>query len=603
MIFLRKNIYRILTLVLAVAYCLHTSSCASTKGAPTGGPKDTIPPVVVKVVPQMNSTGIPLTKGNVVIFFNEYVQIKDASKNIFLSPPQKKAVKTKIKGKSIVVEFQEPLDSNTTYSINFGGSIVDNNEGNPLNGFSYAFSTGNSVDSLLYSGKVVNAETLFPVTGATVALYENPKDSSVITTLPVAIARTDEWGYFTIKNLKPVEYTIYAFSDDNNNYKYDQGAESIAFTDSTITPVTVMNPELPQLKYIDAKDTAALMARPSEIELALFKEKSNNQFIRDYKRYSKRGAYIKFNSTDVQIDSFSIAGIKDEQLIKQFNIVKDSLTFWINEPGKLNDTLVLSIKYHKTDTAGILTPTVEKLKLTAPFEKKNDRRGGSSGQTDKKRKDLLEFDILSDNKMVEQNGIVLSFKEPLVVMDNDSIRFKMTNAKQIVTDVKFDIKQDSIEINKYIIRPDIQFVKGNDYTITFPEGVFRDINGFTNDSTQTNITLPNNDNMSSITFELSNVNARYIVELINEARNKVYRKYIITEDSELIFPYLDKGNYCLRITEDKNNNGLLDTGDLLAKKQPEKVLLYTLDNGKEVIELNEKTDLVQSVDIARMFGK
>ena len=603
MIFLRKNIYRILTLVLAVAYCLHTSSCASTKGAPTGGPKDTIPPVVVKVVPQMNSTGIPLTKGNVVIFFNEYVQIKDASKNIFLSPPQKKAVKTKIKGKSIVVECQEPLDSNTTYSINFGGSIVDNNEGNPLNGFSYAFSTGNSVDSLLYSGKVVNAETLFPVTGATVALYENPKDSSVITTLPVAIARTDEWGYFTIKNLKPVEYTIYAFSDDNNNYKYDQGAESIAFTDSTITPVTVMNPELPQLKYIDAKDTAALMARPSEIELALFKEKSNNQFIRDYKRYSKRGAYIKFNSTDVQIDSFSIAGIKDEQLIKQFNIVKDSLTFWINEPGKLNDTLVLSIKYHKTDTAGILTPTVEKLKLTAPFEKKNDRRGGSSGQTDKKRKDLLEFDILSDNKMVEQNGIVLSFKEPLVVMDNDSIRFKMTNAKQIVTDVKFDIKQDSIEINKYIIRPDIQFVKGNDYTITFPEGVFRDINGFTNDSTQTNITLPNNDNMSSITFELSNVNARYIVELINEARNKVYRKYIITEDSELIFPYLDKGNYCLRITEDKNNNGLLDTGDLLAKKQPEKVLLYTLDNGKEVIELNEKTDLVQSVDIARMFGK
>lgn len=603
MIFLRKNIYRILTLVLAVAYCLHTSSCASTKGAPTGGPKDTIPPVVVKVVPQMNSTGIPLTKGNVVIFFNEYVQIKDASKNIFLSPPQKKAVKTKIKGKSIVVEFQEPLDSNTTYSINFGGSIVDNNEGNPLNGFSYAFSTGNSVDSLLYSGKVVNAETLFPVTGATVALYENPKDSSVITTLPVAIARTDEWGYFTIKNLKPVEYTIYAFSDDNNNYKYDQGAESIAFTDSTITPVTVMNPELPQLKYIDAKDTAALMARPSEIELALFKEKSNNQFIRDYKRYSKRGAYIKFNSTDVQIDSFSIAGIKDEQLIKQFNIVKDSLTFWINEPGKLNDTLVLSIKYHKTDTAGILTPTVEKLKLTAPFEKKNDRRGGSSGQTDKKRKDLLEFDILSDNKMVEQNGIVLSFKEPLVVMDNDSIRFKMTNAKQIVTDVKFDIKQDSIEINKYIIRPDIQFVKGNDYTITFPEGVFRDINGFTNDSTQTNITLPNNDNMSSITFELSNVNARYIVELINEARNKVYRKYIITEDSELIFPYLDKGNYCLRITEDKNNNGLLDTGDLLAKKQPEKVLLYTLENGKEVIELNEKTDLVQSVDIARMFGK
>lgn len=601
--FIKKNIYRILTMALLVAYCMHTSSCASTQGAPTGGPKDTIPPVVVKVVPEMNATGLPLTKSNVVISFNEYVQIKDASKNIFLSPPQKKPVKARVKGKGIVVEFQEPLDSNKTYSINFGGAIVDNNEGNPLNGFSYTFSTGDSVDSLMFSGKVVNSENLFPTANATVALYINPKDSSVITNLPAAIARTDEWGYFTVRNLKPIEYTIYAFSDENNNYMYDQGAESIAFIDTTITPVTVMDEDLPQLQYIDPKDTTALLARPSEIELALFKEKSNNQFIRDYKRYSNRGAYIKFNSADVQIDSFSIAGIKDSQILKQFNVYKDSLSFWINEPGKLNDTLLLGIKYHKTDTAGVLTPTVEKLKLIAPFEKKNDKKGNSENKADNKRKDLLEFKITADNKKVEQNGIELSFNEPLVKVDIDSIRFTMTNAKQIVSDVEFSLKQDSLEMNKYIIRPNIQFVRGNDYTIIFPQGIFRDINGFTNDSTQTKITLPNSDNMSSITFEITNVNARYIVELINEKRNTVFRKYIITEDSKLPFPYLDKGTYSLRITEDKNNNGLLDTGDLMAKRQPEKVLLYKLGDGKDIITLNEKTDLVQTVDIEQMFGK
>ena len=164
------------------------------------------------------------------------------------------------------------------------------------------------------------------------------------------------------------------------------------------------------------------------------------------------------------------------------------------------------------------------------------------------------------------------------------------------------MEQDSIEINKYVIRPQEQFVKGNDYEIKFPMGIFRDINGFTNDSTKTQITLPNSDNASSIAVEIINVGARYIVELINDTRTKVYRKYIINNDAVLEFPYLEKGKYAIRITEDKNNNGLLDTGDLLKRKQPEKVLLYTLPGGSEIIELNEKTDLEQTIDIKELFG-
>lgn len=584
------------------AYCLHTSSCASTKAAPSGGPKDTIPPVVVEAVPAMNATSFPIEKGSIEIAFNEYVQIKDATKNILLSPPQKKPVKARVKGKGILVTFQEPLDTNTTYSLNFGNAIVDNNEGNPLYGYSYSFSTGKTIDSMMLSGTVMDAVSLFPIEGATIALYLNAKDSSVINTLPDAVARSDKWGYFTVRNLKPLPYSVFAFTDGNNNNKYDQGGEDIAFLDDVVTPNEVMHPDSPQLQYIDPKDTLACLSRHSEIDLYLFREKSANQFIRDYKRTSRRAAYIKFNAADVQIDSFSIKGIKDDRIIRQFNITNDSLCFWIKEGRTIPDTLELGIKYLKTDTTGNLSPAVENLRLVAPFEKKDDRRKTQSTD-DGKRKDLLEFTLNSDKTKVEQEGIVFIFKDPLIELNMDTVTFKMRTPKRIESDVEYSLIQDSIEINRYSIKPEVQFVKGNDYELYIPQGAFKDINGFTNDSTMVSISLPTEDNLSSITLEVTGVDSRYIIELINSTRSQVFRKYVIMDDSELVFPYLQRGEYSIRITEDKNSNGIFDPGDLLLKKQPEKVMLYTLPDGNEIIGLNERTDLVQSIDLGEMFGK
>ena len=592
---IKRNLHKIITILLVVGYSLHTSSCASTKAAPSGGPKDTIPPVVVAAKPLENSVNFPLEEGEIYITFNEYVQLKDAFKNILLSPPQKKAVKTRIKGKGFVVTFPEPLDTNQTYSLNFGNAIVDNNESNPLYGYAYSFSTGDTVDSLMFSGKVVDAETLFPIENATVALYLNAKDSTVMNELPDAVAKTDIWGYFTIRNLKAAAYNMFAFSDGNNNNKYDQGSEKIAFLDSTVTPFEVMHPDAVQLKYYDPKDTLACLSRPAEVELSLFTEKPKTQFIMDYKRTSRRSAYIKFSAQNTQIDSFSISGLKDEQLIKQFNVTNDSLVFWINEPGSVADTLELAVKYHKTDSSGRLVPSVENLRLVAPFERKDSKND--------EEKNKLKFTVKADSKMVEQEGIVLEFTDPLVVKRFDTLSFVMSTPKQIKSNVEYTVEQDSIEINKYVIRPKVQFVPGNDYQIKFPMGIFKDINGFTNDSTETKITLPNSDNASSITLDITGVKARYIVELINDTRSTVYRKYVINEDCELVFPYLDKGKYSIRITQDKNSNGLLDTGDLLSRKQPEKVLLYTLPGGKDIIELNEKTDIMQSVNIEELFEK
>lgn len=593
----KEYICKTLVIVLFGIYCMHTSSCAGTKGSPSGGPKDTLAPVVTGMYPDSNATDFPLADKEIEIEFDEYVQIKDPGKNILLSPPQKKAVKTRIRKKSVLVSFQEPLDSNRTYTLAFGNAIVDNNEGNPLYGYSYSFSTGKTIDSMMLSGTVVDAITLFPVEGATVALYTDAKDSTVMQQLPDAVARTDKWGYFTVRNLKPVPYKVYAFADGNTNNLYERGSETIAFLDTLVTPVKVMRNGMPELVYTDPLDTLASLARPTEVQMSIFAEKAANQFIKDYQRPTRRGAYIKFNAADVQIDSFAIEGIAPERIIRQFNITNDSLAFWIKEGARLDDTLLLGIKYHKTDSSGNLSPAVENLRLVAPFEKKDDKKDKKM----EKRKDLLEFEIHADKTKVEQDGVVLKFKEPLYEMLQDSITFRMKTPKGIESNVVYSLVQDSMDICTYIIKPQEQFVKGNDYSIYFPHAVFKDINGFTNDSTVTSVSLPTDDNMSSITLEISGVNSRYIVELVTKTRDKVFRKYIINSDCELLFPYLQRGEYSIRITQDKNNNGLFDPGDVLLGKQPEKVILYKLPNGKDVLELNEKTDLVQSINFTGYF--
>ena len=605
-LFKKENIFKILTVVLLGLYSVHTSSCANTSGAPTGGPKDTIPPVITATVPDSNATNVPVHKTAITISFNEYVQLKDASKNIFLSPPQKKRPETKIKGKSVVVTFPEDLDSNRTYALNFGMALADNNEGNALPNYVYSFSTGSVIDSMLISGTILDYTTLLPQEGVSIALYEQPKDSSVLTTLPDAITKSDQWGYFCLRNLKPVSYGLYAFKDENNNNMYDPGIESIGFSDSLVTPAVVMQKELTQMAIYDMKDTVACLERPSEMDVYIFKEKPTIQYISGYERTTKRGAYITFGAPNAIIDSFSIRGIKNDQIIKQFNQTYDSLAFWINVGSKLPDTLYLGIKYHKTDTLGNLVPTVENLKLIAPFENqqaKNQSRlsKGNDSKAPKERADLLKMTLSADAKMVEQNGYTIEFPEPVIEAQFDSIRFTMSTPRGIVTNEKLIIEKDSTNVRKYILRPEGNFKAGNDYELIIPKATFKDINGFTNDSTYNKLILPSDDKLSSITLEMVNVDARYIVELVDDKRTKIHRKYIISSDESLLFPYLSKGKYSIRITEDKNCNGLLDTGALLEKRQPEKVRLYKLEDGDYVINLEEKTDLEQTIDVKILF--
>lgn len=601
----RLRICKLLTIIMLAAYCLHSSSCANTRGAPTGGPKDTIPPVVLNMEPDSNAINFPVVKGKITITFDEYVQLKDPSKNIILSPPQKKRPKTSIKGKSIVVTFEEPLDSNTTYSLNFGNAIVDNNESNPLPFFTYTFSTGTTIDTMMLSGNVYDYATLLPVEGATVSLYHNAKDSSVFNDLPAAVTKTDKWGYFVVRNIKNVPYRVYTIKDENNNHKYDPGLELVGFLDSLYTPNVIMEKGMPQLGIYDMKDTLACMSRPSEIELVMFPEKTTKQYIRDYKRVSERGSYIKFGAPNVQIDSFSIKGIKSSRVLQQLNATKDSLCFWIKDGSMIDDTLFVGIKYLKSDSLNNLVPTAENLKFILPKALRNKDKSNDRSKQDnkeKKRKDLLELSLEATPETLDQDGFVLEFPEPLLVAKQDSLRFTMIDPKQQKFNAPYTFTRDTADLKRYILMPVDEFKKGNEYELFIPQFAFKDIYGNTNDSTKLKVSLPNDEKLSSIAMQLTNVDTKYIIELVNDTRDKIFRRYTVTKDSTLLFPYLKEGDYSIRITQDLNANGRLDIGDVLAGKLPEKVRLYRLPGGEAIIKVGERMDIEQSVDLKELFN-
>lgn len=581
---------------LILGAMMFSHSCANTTTPPTGGPKDTIPPLLTEIYPLPGAINVPVSKTELKMKFNEYVVVKD-QKSLFLSPPMEKAPKYKIQGKSVIVYFEEPLDSGKTYTLDVTNAIVDNNEGNPYPGYTMVFSTGDRIDSMLVTGIVQDCNTLLPLKGATVMLYKDQADSAIFLNRPDAAVKTDEWGFFCLRNIQDTVYRMYAIWDENNNNKYDPESEKVAFIDSLIRPVTVVTDSLPEVMKYDMKDTVNCLARKQEYELNIFKEKPSNQMIVNKERVGERTAYITFMAPYAQIDSIWIKGVPAEKLITQFNLQQDSLEIWVNDPKPQPDTMYLNVKYMKTDTLGLLNSFIEEVRLPRPKQ----GVGKSSKKNIKKEDTTAVVTITAEPETVEQYGFVMEFKYPLVEEAFDSLSFRYLNPKQQEFKVNYKVEQDSLNLRKYVVRPDLEMLSGYEYFLKIPHRKFKDINGFYNDSTEVKVSLPKDDKLSMMSLELSNVHNKYIVDLLNEKRDKVIRSYIIDKDTTLPFPYLKAGKYSIRITEDINRNGMVDTGILLEHKQPEKVRYYKLADGTFLIDIPEMTELEQNIDLSEMF--
>lgn len=592
-----SNLIPAIPVAIILGTMIFSHSCANTTTPPSGGPKDTIPPVIMEVVPVMGATNVPTKKTKLYLKFNEYVQVKDA-KSLFLSPPLEKAPKYRLKGKGVEITFENDLDSNKTYTLDVTNAIADNNEGNMFPGFTLVFSTGDRIDSMVVTGLVQDCNTLQPLKGATVLLYKDHADSAIFLKRPDAAVKTDDWGFFCLRNIQDTVYRMYALIDENNNNKYDPDAEKVAFIDSLVKPVVVVNDSLPELLKYEMDDTLNCLARKTEYELSIFREKPSKQMIVNKERVGERTSYITFMAPYAEIDSIWITGVPAEKLITQFNILRDSLEIWVNDPAPQPDTFHLNVKYLKTDTLGMLNPAVDEIKLLNP-----DRKVfGKSSKKDLKHEDTIAVvDVVAKPETVEQYGFTMEFKYPVVETAFDSLKFTYLNPKQQEFTGKFTVQQDSTNLRKYIIMPSEKLQAGYEYKLKVPYRIFRDINGFYNDSTEVKVTLPNDDKLSTLFLHLSDVNNKYIIDLLNEKRNEVLRSYVIDKDQTLIFPYLKAGKYSIRITEDLNRNGIVDTGILLEHKQPEKVRFYKLEDGTFLIDIPEMTEMDQNLNLKEMF--
>ena len=397
---------RFLPLIIVVCACLlplFFPSCANTTQAPSGGKKDTIPPYIIDIKPLPRTVNVPVKGVTFEFVFNEYVTIKTPA-NIFLSPPQQRPPKSRLRGRSLLVSFEEPLEPNTTYTLSFTDAIADANEGNMFAGYTYVFSTGSQIDTMMMTGTVVDCNTLAPVKGATVLLHKDHGDSAIFNRRPYAAVKTDDWGFFALPFIQDTLYRLYAIRDADQDNRYNPETETVAFIDSLIRPVMVAGDTVREMLKYDMLDTLRCLARRSEHELKLFREKPSRQFIVNKVRTAERSAYLTFQAPGAWIDSLWIRGYQANQVITQFNIEQDSLEIWINSRRAAPDTMRIFVNYRKTDTLGRLMPTQDlvlrqhgvPLLRGNPQPRRHHRRHGPQavpvgGETLQKALPLLSF--------------------------------------------------------------------------------------------------------------------------------------------------------------------------------------------------------------------
>lgn len=494
------------------------------RGNPTGGPKDIAPPVLIKAEPE-NMT-INFKSDKIRLYFDEFVKLEDIQNQLIVSPPLKYIPEITPQGgasKYVEVKIKDTLKANTTYTFNFGQSIVDNNEGNPNSFLTYVFSTGDYIDSLEASGVVRDAFNRKADEFISIMLYEIDSaytDSTLYQKPPNYITNTlDSTVIFTLKNLKEGKYVMFAIKDESKNNIFDQNTDKVAFLQDTISLPT---------------DSTYL--------LTLFKE------IPDYK--ISVPSFVAKNRI-----SFGYYGDGSNIDIEPLTVLPDSVkTTILKERGK--DTL--NYWFTPTDIDSIVfTITNEKMKLIDTF-------------TVKSRKVDLDSLIFIPN----QRGS-LSFNDPFYIAANiplvqiDSSKVTMINKDS--TAVDFTIILDSVT-NKvdfdFIVEPN------ENYILDLVPGAITGFFGATNDTLSYRLSTKSLADYGNLSISLEgNVTYPLIVQLTDE-KGKIEQEIISKEAQVFEFNTIDPSNYLVRIIFDSNGNGKWDTGSYLKKIQPEKVSYF-----------------------------
>ncbi len=514
---------------LLIAFCLSFASCA-LRVPITGGPKDVATPNIAKTIPANFSTNF--TAKTIVIDFDEYIDFKDLSKQLIISPLMAKEPEIAIKKKSIIIKLPDSLAKDVTYTINFGDAIVDTHEGVALEDFQYVFSTGDQLDSLQINGDIKFAENLKTEKGIYALLYKNTNDTVVYGTLPDYYSKTSENGTFVIKNLKAGSYKLFALKDVNNNYKFDSKTEAVAF--STL-PITIPDSTTFHLRLFVESDTMPALLKAQYI--------------------SKGKAIIIFSAPVNQFILKTIAPtvVKNSHLIFESSFNNDSVYVYCT------DTLVDSL--HAVLLNG--NAIIDTININLQSSKLVKGKSTAAPET--------------LNLLTNLNGGVLETSKPLTLTFDSPL--KELNAAQIqltedsITTVKFTLaKMDSIG---KIYRIDFNAEENKSYVLSIPKGAAESIFNQTNDS----ITIPFKTRevreyaSIQLTIISSEIDFIYLVQLLTET-DVVLRQQKVTKSEKISFDYLLPTKYKIRLIYDTNDNGLWNSGSYTHKIQPEKVIYY-----------------------------
>jgi uncharacterized protein (DUF2141 family) len=539
---MKKLIYTVLSIVVI-------SGCAK-RGSPTGGLIDSIPPVLINSSPKINSTNFD--SDEIRLTFDEYVKLDKVEEQLIISPPlDKNSYEVKpLNGvtKKVFLEFIDSLETETTYSINFGNSIKDNNEGNPLTFFSYTFSTGETIDSLYVRGNISDAFDKETDDYISIHLYRIDSifnDSIIFNNRPTYISNSLDSTNYQFKNLKEGKYLIVAIKDVDNNYFFDPFYDKIGFIDSLIT-----------------------LPRDSIINLKLFKEETTLIWDKPHFINSEKigfGYYGKLDLKNIKIES-SIPDSVQYTYTKESE--KDTLIFWLskNSFDSLNFNLI------EKDTTKL---------VTIKFDRARDT-------------------LIDSLSISPKTANVIHLKEAFKLSSNIPLK-NIEDSLITIRDIDSLIVPFTTSINENLDQIDIEFEvsPSDNYRVFILPEAIKDVRGVSNDTLQYNVVSQTLEDYGNVYLDvIRNSESKFILHMIN-SNGEIIREFKnVNQDTTYNFDYVRPGKYTFRLIEDANNNDIWDTGNYLKKIKPESV--YYFLNELEVRanwDLNETFNLNQTLSV------
>ena len=592
-------------LVHFILVIIMMTGCARM-GQPDGGWYDDRPPQIIATTPTDNGTGVKEKK--VVIYFDEYIKVEDATNNVVVSPPQLEMPEIKGAGKKIVVELKDTLKENTTYTIDFSDAITDNNEGNPLGNYTFTFSTGAEVDTMEVSGTILDASNLEPVKGIMVGLYADLEDSAFYTKPLLRVARTDSRGRFIIRGVAKGKYRAYALQDMDGDYKYSQKGEMIAFSDRIIEPTC--GPDTRQdTIWRDSLRIDTIIRRgythfyPDDVVLRAFTMPLTDRYmIKNQRQEPERLEFFFSYGSDSLPKMKGLNFDADSAFIVDANPKKDTITYWLRDTALINrDSLEIEYSYHITDTLGQLVPQTDTLLMVPklPFEKRQKMLEKEMEKWQKQQDKLkkkgerydsvwlpkpLDIRVTAPSSLTPESYLYFTMPAPLARCDTSMIHLQ-AKVDTLWVPQKFDWQPRPQSILSY--RLEAVWTPGTEYQLEIDSAAFESIYGIVNDKMKSSLKCKSEEEFGTLVVKISGLpdSTTAIVQLLDKS-DMVVKEARTQDDGSAEFYWLNEGKYYLRAFIDRNGNGIWDSGDFYNALQPEE--MYYLP---KVIEIKANWDI------------